>query len=184
MYDSQALLMKALSGCAQRMEQDLQYLNPSLLNESVFRHHLVRALTDLRPDALIQTEWKRIDLVIQADGITHLVEIKYYGDHKAEHLDGSGSWMKGGPGKKNFSEFVTCLNKLENLEEQQGMQQLSSLQAVKKWLVLAYSNRFAKWYDSIDQVAPETAKTYWIGNGPGIAAVNGMRMQTKLISVC
>ena len=183
MKDAQPLLMEALSGCAKRMEHDLHHLHPSLLNESVFRHHLVRALDELRPDASIQIEWKRIDLVVQVDGITHLIEIKYYGDHKAEHLDGSGSWVKGGPGRKNFSEFIACLNKLENLEKQKGMQQLSSLQAVKKWLVLGYSDRFAKWYDSIERVAPETASAFWIADGPEISTENGMRLQTKLIGV-
>lgn len=62
MHDPRQLLMDALSACAETMADDLQNLSPELLNESVFRHHLVKAFATVRPEASIQIEWKRIDL--------------------------------------------------------------------------------------------------------------------------
>lgn len=183
MHDSGQLLMDALSACAETMADDLQNLRPELLNESVFRHHLVKAFAALRPEASIQIEWKRIDLIVQVDEITHVIEIKYYGDYESRHLDGSGSWFKGGPGRKNFSEFVACLNKLRNLENQKGMQQLSSLQQVNKWLILAYSDRFARWYNTINLPDQEVASSCSIVNGPKFSSANGRSMKSKLIRV-
>lgn len=183
MHDPRQLLMDALSACAESMTEDLQNLRPELLNESVFRHHLVKAFAALRPEASIQIEWKRVDLIVQVDDITHIIEIKYFGDHRSRNLDGNGSWFKGGPGRQNFSEFVACLNKLRNLESQNGMQQLSSLQQVNKWLILAYSDRFAGWYDAIDLADPEVAKSCSIQEGPRLCEAAGLTMKTKLISV-
>lgn len=121
--------------------------------------------------------------IVQVDDITHVIEIKYFGDHKSRDLNGSGSWFKGGPGRQNFSEFVACLNKLRDLESQKGMQQLSSLQQVNKWLILAYSDRFAGWYDAIDLPDPEVAKFCFIQEGPRLCEANDLTMKTKLISV-
>ena len=77
-----------------------------------------------------QTEWHRVDLLVQTGAQNAVIEFKFYWDRPTLRLDGIPSHLKGGAGPKNFGEFQGCVRKLHRLRHD-GIH--------RKYLVLVYA---------------------------------------------
>lgn len=131
------MLANALERATGTLTKELEIAPLRNLNESVFRHHFLMSAYTLHPDIECQTEWKRIDLLLQREGQNHAIEFKFYGDGTAHNLDGSRWWRKGGPGKKNRDEFFACVEKLANLEQRDYIRN-EKAPITDKHLILGY----------------------------------------------
>ena len=125
-------------------------------NESVLRFFFVRALLRLNPGIRCAVEWHRIDLMVQDDHDTSLIEFKFYVRPWLYDLRGRRVRAKGGPGKGNFREFCRCVEKLANIE-QASWRAEDNGRISNRYLVLSYGDSpdmvgpksYGYWYDSI-----------------------------------
>ena len=132
-------------------------------NESVLRFFFVRALLRLNPGIRCAVEWRRIDLMVQDDHDTSLVEFKFYVRPWLYDLRRRRVRAKGGPGKVNFGEFCDCVEKLANIE-QASWRARDDGHISHRHLVLFYGDSpdmvgpkfYASWYDSIKLPARTT----------------------------
>lgn len=82
--------------------------------ESTFRAFFMAAAHHVLDAPRFQTEWKKFDLLVQADREATLVEFKYYLLRRNFDLSSAPGRRKGGPGSQNEAEFYACLNKLRD----------------------------------------------------------------------
>ena len=106
----------------------------------MLRYFFCRALSKVHPSVEQSLECRRIDLVLRRKQRTRppelaLVEFKFY--HHARRYDlwtGDRHGFKGGPGRKNLSEFLSCVNRLN------GRASRSSKAPCSKYIVLLYAD--------------------------------------------
>jgi hypothetical protein len=91
--------------------------------EFTFRSFFMAAAHDLLDDPRFQTEWRKVDLLVQHGNVATLIEFKYYLLRRTVHLDGTHGRAKGGAGLKNESEFRTCLSKLRTASPTRQLRQ-------------------------------------------------------------
>lgn len=87
------------------------------VNESVFRYFMVSALRELLGPGVCEDEWKRIDLMLRAEGEQSAVELKFYDSRPFRHLNSETVHHKGKPSKGNKNEFAKSLDGLMNLQD-------------------------------------------------------------------
>lgn len=80
--------------------------------EFTFRSFFMAAACELLDKPRFQTEWRKFDLLVQADDTASLIEFKYYMSRPTYRLDGSAGPRKGGASAKNEREFHACVEKL------------------------------------------------------------------------
>lgn len=120
---------------------ELQQTPLPLWNESVFRFFVVRAMHQEERAWHCQTEWRRVDLLLEKDGVRIPIEFKFY--VFARSTDGEESWAKGGPGKKNYKEFCTCLAKLRDFGKESAPAG-ASWNTAHRLLILVYEDQPAR----------------------------------------
>ena len=111
------MIQSTLQRTCHRLNNLPEELSPALLNESVFRFFFVQSLLEAQKNCKVQQEWRRYDLLIQHEGQNILVEFKFYHRPRCTNLAGDQPWAKGGPGKKNFEEFIECVRQLATVDK-------------------------------------------------------------------
>lgn len=96
------------------------------VNESVFRYFLTENLLKSKPLFSIESEWRKIDLLLNYRNEKQAaIEIKFYDCRVNRPIHGNPSY-RGGASRQNLREFDNSLNNLRTLErnnwyEEQGM---------------------------------------------------------------
>lgn len=106
------ILSKVLCKMSPRFQKHINLVGLHNTDESTFRSFFMASLKELIPDARIEKEWHRYDLLIQTSKKNFIVEFKYYVYPLHYELDGTHGRWKGGPGPKNEKEFQRCIQKL------------------------------------------------------------------------
>ena len=148
-------ISKVLEVTWKSVEEELPRTPVCHWNESVFRFFFVRALLGLYGDDFACTiEWNRIDLLIQrnkkakeadneADNEADFVEFKFHVQNSHRTLAGTRTHLKGGPGKKNFTEFRDCVEKLSYIDRNKWFDdepsQSTKPRIARCFLILAYA---------------------------------------------
>ncbi|MGN9807392.1 hypothetical protein [Micromonospora sp. L32] len=118
------------------MSDELSRMPLSLWNESVFRYFFCRSLAEAHPDVTQFVECDRIDLVLHHAKEKAFIEFKLYlHAPKFDPYTGSRSGFKGGPGRKNLSEFCRCVDQLYGRKSMHGL---------SKYIVLVYADPTAE----------------------------------------
>ncbi|MBX3437120.1 MAG: hypothetical protein KF861_06495 [Planctomycetaceae bacterium] len=130
-----------------------------LWNESTFRWFFVRAALSTFPEVKCQLEWNKIDLLVQLENENHLIEFKFYGRNRHQRLDGSTGGWKGGPGRKNYTEFWDCVRKLHKFESERWRQRHGEREQISgRHLILAYAESetpiYRDWYQPLRPAPP------------------------------
>jgi len=118
-----------------RLETHGTHIGLGNVDEFTFRAFVMVAIKDRCPDAALQSEWHKYDLLAQADGENHLVEFKCYIQRRSMRLDGQPGGWKGGAGPKNEGEFRRNIRKLHECS-------ISPIHA--RHIVLCYERRSAR----------------------------------------
>ncbi len=105
-------LHAAIGDSLARLEAHADEIELVNIDEFTFRAFMMASIVAQRPDAQLQAEWKKYDLLVQVDGKNHLIEFKFYVLRRTFDLDGRpGNW-KGSAGSKNEGEFWKNIQKL------------------------------------------------------------------------
>jgi hypothetical protein len=81
-----------------------------LLNESVYRYHFLK---NINPSVNVEQEWHKIDAICWQGNSHYLIEFKHYDRSICTSFNSAKKdTIKGGPGPKNFGEFLASSKKL------------------------------------------------------------------------
>ncbi|HXJ93866.1 MAG TPA: hypothetical protein VMT20_13530 [Terriglobia bacterium] len=144
------IMQSALQRTCDRLDKLPEELLP-LLNESVLRFFFVQSLLKGHQNCKLQQEWHRFDLLVQHKRQNILVEFKFYCRPVGTSLTGDHRWPKGGPGKKNFKEFINCVKKLASIDKCKW-RTIDKGKIDGRYLVLAYLNDsgYKRYYAPLD----------------------------------
>ncbi len=164
------------------MLAELAQMSLSRWNESVFRYFFCRFLSDAHPDVKQFVECSRIDLVLHCGEEKAFVEFKFYlHPRRFDPYTGNWSGFKGGPGRKNLSEFRKCVDGLYGREPVPGL---------SKYVVLVYADpvdgsrpalRYSVHYDDYRHSDEKVTLDLLESHGP-IESAEG-RVQARLFAV-
>ena len=112
MPDMDKPITAALSGAMKKLRRHVKLVTLPNTDEATFRALFMAAAAEQLPDAVFQTEWRRVDLLLQRRKRNALIEFKYYIGRRTYNLDGTPGGRKGGPGPKNEDEFWACVQQL------------------------------------------------------------------------
>ena len=108
----------ATSNALHRTLQHGEHVGMLNVDESTYRMFFMESLRVIRPGAMIQSEWKLIDLLVVDPPLRAFVEFKYLAYRRTLDLDGAPTGNpKGGPGKKNEESLWKDFRKLRDFEE-------------------------------------------------------------------
>ncbi len=110
------LITESLTGAMSRLHAHANLVGLPNTDEFTFRSFLMAEIMKRNPSAQCQTEWRRVDLLVQAKSRNALVELKFYLYRRTIELDGEPGKPKGGPGPKNEGEFRDCVEKLRRFQ--------------------------------------------------------------------
>lgn len=108
------LLRQAVQNALKTVRGHEDLVGMQNIDESTFRSFVLAELKRLRPEATCQTEWNRVDLLVQVNGEVAAVEFKWWFCKKTTQLDGVNEHWKGGPGAQNETEFWDCVGKIHS----------------------------------------------------------------------
>jgi hypothetical protein len=119
--------------------------------EAVFRFQFCCSVAQDHPEVDRLVECDRIDLVLRNPPEIAFIEFKFYGKPpKSDPYTGKRVGFKGGPGRKNFSEFQKCIDTLAGRRSVPGL---------SKYVVLFYADpngakhggcSFSQYYDHFE----------------------------------
>jgi len=133
------VVQTAFHGTVEFLRSEVEPMPMSRWNESVLRYHFCRFLARTYPQVEQFVECGKIDLVLRQPPLVAFIEFKFYRlPCRHDPYDGSPSGFKGGPSRKNVSEFQRCV---DQLYARPSMPHLS------KYVVLVYA-------DSMDGSGP------------------------------
>ncbi|MCC7389995.1 MAG: hypothetical protein IT431_14635 [Phycisphaerales bacterium] len=99
-----------------RMVAHAELVGLANTDESTFRSFFMAELRARFPNASLETEWRRFDLIARMDAEVCLIEFKYYIHRRGSTVDGLPAQWKGGAGAKNQREFWQCVSKLASFD--------------------------------------------------------------------
>ena len=105
-------LIRVLSATMVRLQEQVRFVGLPNTDEATYRSFFLAEVSRQLPQLTCETEWNRVDLLLQHGSRNVLIEFKYYVERRSRQLDGSLGHWKGGPGPKNESEFWTCVEQL------------------------------------------------------------------------
>lgn len=109
-------LDQALRDGHARLERHADQIGIANVDEFTFRAFVMASITEQCPDARLQSEWRKFDLLVQAPTETHLIEFKCYVLRRTINLDGTPGTWKGSAGPKNEGEFWKNIQKLQQAQ--------------------------------------------------------------------
>jgi hypothetical protein len=109
-------LHTAIGDGISRLEAHADEVGLGNIDEFTFRAFLMATIKALKPEALLQREWYKYDLLSQVDGENHLIELKCFVLRRTIGLDGKPGNRKGTAGPKNEAEFWKDIKKLHECE--------------------------------------------------------------------
>ncbi|HVU89367.1 MAG TPA: hypothetical protein VHD36_18715 [Pirellulales bacterium] len=142
------LLIESLESAMVSLQKQAQLVELVNVDESTFRSFVMAEIQQRCARARLQTEWERIDLLINVDNDFAAVEFKFYVHRRHFDLTGEFVRWKGCAGPKNTREFETCLSKLRRLHWPE---------IGNRFLVLVYENdntvdRKFRFHDAYDDL--------------------------------
>ena len=125
------LLCQAVQNAMETVRLHEELVGIQNIDESTFRSFVLAELKRLCPEANCQTEWHRVDLLVQANGESAAVEFKWWFCRRTTELNCVTGHWKGGPGVQNEREFWQRVGQLHS-ECPPGID--------RKFIILAYES--------------------------------------------
>ncbi len=145
----EGIVRDAFRTAFERVQTEVAVMPLNRWNESVFRYCFCRSVATAHPEVEQLVECDRIDLVLSRGNVRAFIEFKFYMRRQRFHpYDGRAPGFKGGPGRKNLSEFQACIDRLH---------QRAYAPSLSKYVVLVYADpkdggrsksRFSQHYDA------------------------------------
>ena len=109
----EGVVQEAFSRSREYVRQEVDIVPLTQWNESILRYYFCRSVANDDTQVKQFIECDRIDLVLSRGTSRAFIEFKFYRrprrfDPYSEQMHG----FKGGPGRKNLSEFQSCIDKL------------------------------------------------------------------------
>jgi hypothetical protein len=128
----QQIIELALRKTVNFLPSELKVMPPDRWNESTFRYQFCRSLSEIDNEIVQRVECSRIDLVLRMPIKSAFIEFKFYQKNpKYDPYTDEHDGFKGGPGKKNLSEFKKCIEELAEWD---------STENLFKYVVLVYAD--------------------------------------------
>ncbi len=152
----ESVVRNAFLGALNHLHSEAAVMPLSRWNESVLRYYFCRCIATAHNEVEQLVECARIDLVLSRESQRAFVEFKFYRHaQRFDPYDGAVCGQKGGPSRKNLSEFQGCVDQLN---------ERSSIDGLEKYVVLVYADptdenpdkrRFSDNYDAYRHPRPE-----------------------------